>query len=43
MNWSQTQLDGRQPITIRTADHDGKSCATSARTTARKGRYAYYM
>jgi hypothetical protein len=20
MNWNQTQLDGRQPITIRTAD-----------------------
>jgi hypothetical protein len=36
VNWNQTQLDGRQPITIRTADRVGKSCDTSARTTARK-------
>jgi hypothetical protein len=32
----QTQLDGRQPITIRAADRVGKSCATSARATARR-------
>lgn len=43
MNWNQTQLDGRQPITIRTADRVGEILRHLGPNDRPQGRYAYYM
>lgn len=43
MNWNQTQLDGRQPITIRTADRVGEILRHLGPHDRPQGRYAYYM
>jgi hypothetical protein len=43
MNWNQTQLDGRQPITIRTADRVGEILRYLGPHDRPQARYAYYM
>jgi hypothetical protein len=43
MNWNQTQLDGRQPITIRTADRVGEILRHLGPHDRPQSRYAYYM
>ncbi len=43
MNWNQTQLDGRQPITLRTADRVGEILRHLGPHDRLQGRYAYYM
>jgi hypothetical protein len=43
MNWNQTQLDGRQPITLRTADNVGEILRQVPDGTRPQARYAYYM
>lgn len=43
MNWNQTQLDGRQPITIRTADRVGEILRHLGPHDRPQARYAYYM
>jgi hypothetical protein len=43
MNWNQTQLDGRQPITTRTADRVGEILRHLGPNDRPQGRYAYYM
>lgn len=43
MNWNQTQLDARQPITIRTADQVGQILRHLGPHDRPQGRYAFYM
>ena len=43
MNWNQTQLDGRLPITIRTADRVGEILRLLGPDEKPHGRYAFYM
>nr|MDP9167258.1 hypothetical protein [Actinomycetota bacterium] len=43
MNWNQTQLDGRRPITLRTADNVGQILRHVAPDERPQGRYAFYM
>jgi hypothetical protein len=43
MNWNQTQLDGRLPITLRTADRVGEILRHLGPNERPQGRYAYYM
>lgn len=43
MNWNQTQLDGRQPITVRTADRVGEILRLVEPQDRPQGRYAFYM
>jgi hypothetical protein len=43
MNWNQTQLDARQPITIRTADQVGAILRHLGPHDRPQGRYAFYM
>ena len=43
MNWNQTQLDGRQPITIRTADRVGEILRHLGSQDRPQARYAFYM
>ncbi|MFI9412855.1 hypothetical protein [Nocardia gamkensis] len=43
MNWNQTQLDGRQPITLRTADRVGQILRHLSPQDRPQGRYAFYM
>lgn len=43
MNWNQTQLDGRAPITVRTADRVGEILRHLRPGERPQGRYAYYM
>ena len=43
MNWNQTQLDARQPITIRTADQVGEILRHLGPHDRPQGRYAFYM
>ncbi|MGW6934654.1 argonaute/piwi family protein [Lentzea sp. NPDC054927] len=43
MNWNQTQLDGRMPITLRTADRVGQILRHLGPKDRPQGRYAYYM
>jgi len=43
MNWNQTQLDGRQPITLRTADRVGQILRHVGAQDRPQGRYAFYM
>ncbi|NNH68307.1 hypothetical protein HLB23_00155 [Nocardia uniformis] len=43
MNWNQTQLDGRLPITLRTADRVGQILRHLSPQDRPQGRYAFYM
>lgn len=43
MNWNATQLDGRQPITIRTAESIGSILKHLADGQEPEPRYAFYM
>lgn len=43
MNWNQTQLDGRLPITLRTADRVGEILRHLGPHDRPQGRYAFYM
>ncbi|WP_433715897.1 hypothetical protein ACQP2U_19145 [Nocardia sp. CA-084685] len=43
MNWNQTQLDGRQPITLRTADRVGQIVRHLSPQDRPQARYAFYM
>jgi hypothetical protein len=43
MNWNQTQLDGRAPITLRTADRVGQILRHLSPLDRPQGRYAFYM
>jgi len=43
MNWNQTQLDGRLPITLRTADRVGEILRHLGPNDRPQGRYAFYM
>ncbi|MWA04574.1 hypothetical protein F8568_030195 [Actinomadura sp. LD22] len=43
MNWNQTQLDGREPITLRTADRVGQILRHLHPRDRPQGRYAFYM
>jgi hypothetical protein len=43
MNWNQTQLDGRLPITLRTADRVGQILRYLGPQDRPQGRYAFYM
>lgn len=43
MNWNSTQLDGRHPITIRTADKVGEILRHLGPEERSATRYAYYM
>lgn len=43
MNWNQTQLDGRLPITLRTANRVGEILRHIGPHDRPQGRYAYYM
>jgi hypothetical protein len=43
MNWNQTQLDARQPITIRTADQVSQILRHLGPHDRPQGRYAFYM
>lgn len=43
MNWNQTQLDGRHPITLRTADRVGQILRHLGPQDRPQGRYAFYM
>lgn len=43
MNWNQTQLDSREPITLRTADRVGEILRHVGPTERPQGRYAFYM
>jgi hypothetical protein len=43
MNWNATQLDGRLPITLRTADSIGNILKHLGPTDIPQPRYAYYM
>jgi argonaute-like protein implicated in RNA metabolism and viral defense len=43
MNWNQTQLDARQPITLRTADRVGEILRYLGPHDRPQARYAFYM
>jgi hypothetical protein len=43
MNWNQTQLDARQPITLRTADRVGEILRHLGPRDRPQSRYAFYM
>ncbi|WP_306211077.1 argonaute/piwi family protein [Actinoplanes sp. RD1] len=43
MNWNQTQLDGRLPITLRTADRVGEILRYLGPHDRPQARYAFYM
>ncbi|MEI5671849.1 MULTISPECIES: hypothetical protein [unclassified Nocardioides] len=43
MNWNATQLDGREPITLRTADKVGEILRHLGPTDLPASRYAFYM
>lgn len=43
MNWNATQLDGRVPITLRTADSIGSILKHLGPSDSPQPRYAYYM
>jgi len=43
MNWNATQLDGRVPITLRTADSIGGILKHLGPDDSPQPRYAYYM
>lgn len=43
MNWNQTQLDGRDPITLRTAESVGRILRHLGPDERPQGRYAFYM
>jgi len=43
MNWNQTQLDGRLPITVRTADRVGEILRYLGPHDRPQTRYAFYM
>lgn len=43
MNWNQTQMDGRLPITVHTADHVGEILRHVPDDVRPQGRYAFYM
>jgi hypothetical protein len=43
MNWNQTQLDAREPITLRTADRVGEILRHLGPHDRPQGRYAFYM
>lgn len=43
LNWNQTQLDGRLPITIRTADRVAEILRYLGPHDRIQGRYAFYM
>ncbi|MFJ6944171.1 hypothetical protein ACISU4_05865 [Streptomyces wuyuanensis] len=43
MNWNQTQLDGRLPITLRTANQVGQILRHLGPQERPQGRYAFYM
>lgn len=43
MNWNATQLDGKQPITVRTADAIGSILKHFGPTDRPAPRYAFYM
>jgi hypothetical protein len=43
MNWNATQLDGRVPITLRTADAIGRILKHLGQDERPAPRYAYYM
>lgn len=43
MNWNQTQLDGRAPITLHTADRVGEILRHLGPEERPAGRYAFYM
>lgn len=43
MNWNATQLDGRVPITLRTADSTGRILKHLGPNERPAPRYAYYM
>lgn len=42
MNWNATQLDGRLPITIRTAESIGSDLKHLSDGTEPEPRYAFY-
>lgn len=43
MNWNQTQLDGRYPITLHTADRVGEILRHAPPQNRPQSRYAFYM
>lgn len=43
MNWNQTRLDGRDPITLRTARTVGNILRHAEASASVSGRYAHYM
>jgi hypothetical protein len=43
MNWNQTQLDGRKPITLRTAEQVGEILRHTPQDVRPQARYAFYM
>ncbi len=43
MNWNQTQLDGHDPITLRTAESVGRILRHLGPEDRPQGRYAFYM
>lgn len=43
MNWNATQLDGRVPITLRTANSIGGILKHLGASDSPQPRYAYYM
>ena len=43
MNWNQTQLDGRLPIALRTADRVGEILRHLGHHDRPQGWYAFYM
>lgn len=43
MNWNDTQLDGREPITLRTADQVGSVLRYVSEGDQVAARYSYYM
>ncbi|MCF6733687.1 hypothetical protein [Blastococcus sp. KM273129] len=43
MNWNQTQLDGKRPITLRTAEQVGEILRHIPEDVRPQPRYAYYM
>jgi hypothetical protein len=43
MNWNDTQLDGREPITLRSANQVGSVLRYVERGVQIAARYSYYM